>query len=353
VAVLAGVAAVSALSGATGALVATRDQSPAPGVVTGSPKTVSTGTAPTEQLAKVAAAVQPSVVSINVTTQGGGDEGSGVIVRSDGMVLTNNHVVEAAADGAGAITVKLSDGRTASATIVGRDPSVDLAVIKMSGVSGLSVATLGSSADLHVGDTVLAIGSPLGLDGSVSAGIVSALHRTVTLRDSQSSPFGQPTQTASLGDAIQTDAAINPGNSGGALVDTSGRIVGINSAIATTGSNGSIGVGFAIPIDEAKSVMDQLIKGQTPAHAVLGVNVSDAQAGDGALIQAVVAGSAAANAGLRAGDVVTRIGDTTIDSSAALAAAVRAHQPGDKVEIRFLRAGKAETVTVTLASATS
>jgi putative serine protease PepD len=341
-----GIAAISALSGAAGALVATRDdttpRTSSTGVVTGSPQTVSGGTSPTEQLAKVAAAVQPSVVSILVTGNGGSDEGSGVIVRSDGTVLTNNHVVEAAAAG-GTITVKRSDGSTASATIVGRDPSADLAVIKMNGVSGLPVATLGSSADLHVGDTVLAIGSPLGLEGSVSAGIVSALHRTVTLRDSGSS---------SLGDAVQTDAAINPGNSGGPLVDASGRIVGINTAIATAGTSGSIGVGFAIPIDEAKRVMDDLIAGKTPTHAVLGVNVSDTPTGAGALIQAVVAGSAAERAGLQAGDVVTRIGDTRIDSSSALAAAVRAHRPGDKVEITFSRGGASQTVTTTLASAT-
>ncbi|MDX6274291.1 MAG: putative serine protease PepD [Frankiales bacterium] len=353
-----GVALVAAISGATGALVATRGDTPSTtnNVITGAATSVSGGTSPTEQLARVAAAVQPSVVSITVTTQGGGDEGSGVIVRSDGMVLTNNHVVEAAADGGGTISVKLSNGSTAAATIVGRDPSVDLAVIKMTGVSGLTVATLGSSAGLHVGDTVLAIGSPLGLDGSVSAGIVSALHRTVSLRDSQNTnPFGQQqsTQTASLGDAIQTDAAINPGNSGGALVDSTGHIVGINSAIATAGTNGNIGVGFAIPIDEAKSVMGQLINGQTPTHAVLGVNVTDAQTGDGALIQAVVAGSAAAKAGLQAGDVVTKIGDTAIDSSSALAAAVRAHQPGDKVLVHFLRGGTDRTLTITLASATS
>jgi putative serine protease PepD len=349
---LAAVAAVSAAAGATGAVVATRGDGTTgtTGVVTGSPQTVSGGSSPTEQLAKVAAAVQPSVVSILVTGQSGSDEGSGVIVRSDGTVLTNNHVVEAAAAG-GTITVKRSDGSTASATIVGRDPSADLAVIKMSGVSGLPVATLGSSSDLHVGDTVLAIGSPLGLEGSVSSGIVSALHRTVSLND-QSNPFAQ-TQSSSLGDAIQTDAAINPGNSGGALVDASGRIVGINTAIATAGTNGSIGVGFAIPIDEAKRVMDDLIAGKTPTHAVLGVNVSDAQTGNGALIQAVVAGSAAAKAGLQAGDIVTRIGDTAIGSSSALAAAVRSHQPGDKVEVRYLRAGKAGSVTVTLASATS
>lgn len=342
-------AAVSATSAAGGAWVATRaDQPVASSVVTDAGRVVAGGTSPTEQLAKVAAAVQPTVVSILVSGQGGSGEGSGVIVRSDGVVLTNNHVVESAADG-GSITVKRSDGSTARATILGRDPSADLAVIKMVDVSGLPVATLGSSAGLHVGDTVLAIGSPLGLDGSVSAGIVSALHRTVTLRGSN--PFGQ-SGGPSLGDAIQTDAAINPGNSGGALVDSSGRIVGINTAIATAGTNGSIGVGFAIPIDEAKRVMDALLKGQTPTHAVLGVNVSDTQTGDGALIQNVVAGGAAAVAGLQAGDVVTRIGETSIDSAAALAAAVRSHQPGDKVAVHYLRGGKAAVLTVTLASAT-
>lgn len=217
-----------------------------------------------DTLATVAAAVQPSVVSVIVQGDSGTDEGSGVIVRSDGMILTNNHVVAAAAFD-GTITVKLADDRSVPASIVGRDPTTDLAVIKAAGVSGLTVATLGSSANLAVGDTVLAIGSPLGLDGTVTAGIVSALHRSVSLGDSQQGMdqrFNQ-TSSSSLSDAIQTDAAINPGNSGGPLVNAAGQVVGINTAIASLGSSssesGSIGVGFAIPIDQAKTVAAQLI----------------------------------------------------------------------------------------------
>jgi len=321
-----------------------------------------TGAGPTEALAKVAAAVQPSVVSITVTASGQSDEGSGILLRSNGTILTNNHVVAAAANGAGSIAVKLADGRTAAATIVGRDPSTDLAVIAAKGLSGLTPATLGSSSSVHVGDTVLAIGSPLGLEGSVTAGIVSALHRTVDLSsDQQQDPgnlLGQNNSpsAASVSDAIQTDAAINPGNSGGPLVDDSGRVIGINTAIASLGSglsgqSGSIGVGFAIPVEEAKSVADALIAGQTPRHAVLGVSISDAPSG-GALIDSVQASSGAAAAGLRAGDVVTGIDGTTVTSGNGLAAAVRAHRPGDTVTVHFTRGGAPRTATVTLGTAT-
>ncbi len=203
----------------------------------------STSTSPSGSLASTAATVKPSVVSITVRTASGEEEGSGVILRADGVILTNNHVV-ADASGSDSITVKLSDGRTATASVVGTDPTTDLAVIKANGVSGLKAATLGDSDSLQVGDTVLAVGSPLGLDGSVTSGIVSALHRNVT---------------ATITDAVQTDAAINPGNSGGPLVNSSGRVVGIDTAIASLGGSGSIGVGFAIPINKAVQVATQLI----------------------------------------------------------------------------------------------
>jgi putative serine protease PepD len=294
----------------------------------------------------VAAAVQPSVVSVTVSGASGSAEGSGVILRSDGTILTNNHVVEGAGDG-GSLRVRFADGRTAAARLVGRDPSTDLAVIRAQGVSGLKPATLGSSAGLHVGDTVLALGSPLGLDGSVTAGIVSALHRTVDLGGD-----GRPGPSASLSDAIQTDAAINPGNSGGPLVDANGAVVGINTAIASLGGGGSgnIGVGFAIPVDEARSVAEQLIAGRTPRHALLGVEVSDDPSG-GALIGQVTPGSGADRAGLRTGDVVTRVDATPIADGSALAAAIRSRQPGDKVVLTYRRDGQERTATVTLGSA--
>jgi putative serine protease PepD len=345
--------AVAIGGGVTGALVVD-DNSGKPTVVTSAaPVDIKGQAAPAETLAKVAAAVQPSVVSITVQAGSGGDTGSGVILRSDGTIVTNNHVVEAAADGAGSISVKFSDGSTADATILGRDPATDLAVIKARNVSGQKPATLGSTSGLHVGDTVLALGSPLGLDGSVSSGIVSALHRTVALGSSSSSA-----STASVGDAIQTDAAINPGNSGGPLVDVHGRVVGINSAIASLGSSaggqsGSIGVGFAIPVEEVRSVSDQLIKGQTPKHALLGVNISDSPNGNpGAVITAVMSGGAAAQAGLRAGDIITKVDATTIDDSESLSAVIRAQQPDEKVTVQFTRQGVTRTVPVTLGSAT-
>ncbi len=314
--------------------------------------------APTQPLAQVAAAVQPSVVSIRVTGSGQSDEGSGFILRSDGTVLTNNHVVAAAANG-GTISVRFSDGKTAPARILGRDPSTDLAVIRAENVSGVRPATLGSSKDLHVGDTVLALGSPLGLEGSVSSGIVSALHRTVSLGGSeQSGPFGGGTGSPSavVPDAIQTDAAINPGNSGGPLVDGSGRVVGINTAIASLGGgsgtgsqSGNIGVGFAIPIDQASSVADQLSNGQTPSHAQLGVSVADSTNG-GAVVGEVSANGAAQKAGLQTGDVIVQTGDTPIPDADALVAAVRSHKPGDTITVTYTRNGERRTADVTLGS---
>jgi putative serine protease PepD len=326
------------------------------------------GTSPTETLAKVAAAVQPSVVSIKVAVSGGTDEGSGVIMTSDGSILTNNHVISAAASGGGTITVTFSDGKTAKANIVGRDTSTDLAVIKASGVSGLKPATFGNSDSVHVGDTVLAIGSPLGLEGSVSAGIISALHRPVDVgsdQQQQQNPFGDPfgdqqqqsqgsgTSTV-LNDAIQTDAPINPGNSGGPLVDAQGRVIGINSAIASlssggTGQSGNIGVGFAIPVDEAQRVAKQLLTGKTVTHAVLGVSASDVSGG--ARVEGVTAGSGAAKAGLRTGDVITKVDDATISDATELTAAIRSHEAGDSIRLTYTRNGSSHDATATLGSA--
>jgi len=203
-------------------------------------------------LASVVAVVTPTVVSITVQTAGGQVEGSGVILTSDGLIVTNNHVVEDAAGG-GRITVQLSDGRTVAANVVGTDPATDLAAVKAQGVSGLKAATLGDSDALEVGDTVLAVGNSLGLEGSVTAGIVSALHRGVDTAGSG----------GALSDAIQTDASINPGNSGGPLVNAAGQVVGITTANATVSqqSSGSIGVGFAIPSNRVKQVVNQLTGG--------------------------------------------------------------------------------------------
>jgi len=337
----AAIVALSLGSGAAGAgIVLAGDDEALPGTPVSS--VVDAGTKPAEQLAQVAAAVQPSVVSIAIRSAAGSGSGSGVVLSSDGTIVTNNHVVESAAQG-GDITVKFSDGRTARATIVGRDPQTDLAVIKATGVTDAKPVTLGSSKDVSVGDAVLAIGSPLGLEGSVSAGIVSALQRPVRAGN------------GTIADAIQTDAAINPGNSGGALVDGRGRLIGINTAIATLGSNGgqsgNIGLGFAIPVDEAKRVADALIAGKTVEHAVLGVQVGDAPEG-GAVIGSVSPGSGAADAGIREGDVVTKVGDRPIEDGTDLTAAIRAQRPGDEVTLTVKRGDETLTVKAKLGSAT-
>jgi putative serine protease PepD len=224
--------------------------------------------APAESLAKAAATAAPSVVLITVATSTSAGEGSGVVIESNGTILTNNHVIAAAAGGAAVIKVTFASGQSAYADIVGQDPAADIAVIRAQHVSGLRPATLGSAANLHVGDTVLAIGSPLGLSGTVTSGIVSSLHRTLTAGSNRDPLLGtQDTETV-IRNVIQTDTAINPGNSGGALVDDTGRVVGITTAIATVGGSylgqqsGSIGLGFAIPIETAFSVASQLLQGQ-------------------------------------------------------------------------------------------
>jgi putative serine protease PepD len=308
-------------------------------------------------IAAIAKALEPSVVSITVTTPIGQESGSGVVLRSDGTILTNNHVVSGAAQG-GQIEVKFSDGKKMAATVTGTDPATDLAVIKASGVSDAKPATLGSSDRLRVGDPVVAIGSPLGLEGSVTSGIVSALHRTLTEGggDQQQLPQfpgrGQAQGGTAIGDAIQTDAAINPGNSGGPLVNGTGQVVGVNTAIATSGGgNGNIGVGFAIPVDTAKQVADQLIKSGKATHAFLGVTLSDAS-GDqqGALIATVQRGTPAGSAHLQEGDIVTAIDGKTVDGADSLSAAIRGHQPGDRIALTYVRGGQKHTVTVSLAS---
>jgi putative serine protease PepD len=238
-------------SGVAGGYVATGlEDQPAATVATTPVTTGTTGTATGGSLAAVAAAVAPSVVSITARSAGQQVEGSGVVLSSDGVIVTNAHVVSDAAQG-GRITVDLSDGRTVAATVVGTDQATDLAVLQAQGVSGLKAATFSDSDTLEVGDTVLAVGNSLGLEGSVTAGIVSALHRSLT------------TDGGSLGDAIQTDASINPGNSGGPLVNAAGKVVGITTANASVDgqSSGSIGVGFAIPSNRVEQVVNQLTGG--------------------------------------------------------------------------------------------
>ncbi|WP_436757552.1 S1C family serine protease [Streptosporangium sp. V21-05] len=357
-------AAMAVGGGVAGAFVATSLNSGAAAQVSSSSPVVrSVGNATT--VADIAQAVQPSVVSIEIRTAAGGGEGSGVVLSADGLILTNNHVVEAGGQGGpgSQVTVKFSDGKSATAKIIGTDPATDLAVIKAEGVSGLTKATIGDSDRLKVGDSVLAIGSPLGLSGSVTAGIVSALNRTLTVggdQGQQQLPPGWGRQqpqggsgSTTIGGAIQTDAAINPGNSGGALVNAAGEVVGINTAIATNGGEGSIGVGFAIPITTANQVAQQLIESGKVSHAFLGVSVTDAT-GDagGALVGQVTEGSPAAKAGIRQGDLITKIDNTAVDEAATVVGAVRGFKPGQQVTIAYVRDGRPGTVTVTLAEKT-
>lgn len=311
---------------------------------------------------QVAAKVVPSVVMLETDLGRQSEEGSGIILSSDGLILTNNHVVAAAAkagrDNPGAppdagpkTTVTFSDGRTATFSVVGADPTTDIAVVKVQGVSGLAPISLGTSANLVVGQPVIAVGSPLGLEGTVTTGIVSALNRPV-------STTGDTGNQNTVLDAIQTDAAINPGNSGGALVNMNGDLIGVNSAIATLGGDstdsqsGSIGLGFAIPIDQAKRIADELISSGTASHASLGVQVTSDKSAHGAKVVQVVPGGAAAAAGLPSGVVVTKVNDRTINSADGLVAAVRSRAPGDKITLTYLDpSGDTRTVDVTLGKA--
>jgi len=313
--------------------------------------------APAGSVQEVAAKVLPSVVSVLASSGQSAGEGSGVILTDDGLILTNNHVV----DGATSLEVRFNDGTTATAKVVGKTATDDLAVIKADGVSGLTAAGLGSSADLQVGQQVVAIGSPLGLSATVTSGIVSALNRPVRTSSEDQSSRTQSQDTVI--NAVQTDAAINPGNSGGALVDMNGNVIGINSAIASlsdssSGQSGSIGVGFAIPIDQAKRIAQEIIDNGQATHAVLGAAVGDATDGNsqiptGAKIDSVTPGSGAEAAGLEKGDVVTAIGDVKVESADALIAAVRAQTPNGTTTITFNRNGTSQTVNVTLGSATA
>jgi len=321
---------------------------------------------------RVAAKVLPSVVKINVTGQSESGSGSGIILNEAGDILTNNHVA-AVAGKSGTITVNFNNGNTARATIVGTDPVTDLAVVKVSGVSGLTPATFGKSSELKVGQTVVAVGSPYGLNSTVTSGIVSALNRPVSVQESSSQqdqsnpfdPFGGQSQQQQQGSsqatsttypAIQTDAAINPGNSGGALVDLAGQVVGINSSIYSTTSGseaGSIGLGFAIPIDEAMPIVKQILAGESPTHARLGVTVGDLS-GDslqqGAKIHSVESGGVASKAGLKPGDVITKVDNQVVDGADSLVATVRGQRPGQKVNITYVRGSQTKTVEVALGS---
>lgn len=317
-------------------------------------KTASTADAPSDpsldgSVEAVADKVLPSVVQINVSGPQGSGSGSGIILTEDGQILTNNHVVEVAAAG-GTLTVSFNDGTTAEATVLGTDALTDTAVIQAQDVSGLTPATIGSSDELRIGQAVVAIGSPFGLESTVTSGIVSALNRPVNVgNDGQGNATTYP--------AIQTDAAINPGNSGGPLVDLDGNVVGINSSIrtASTGSDGSIGLGFSIPIDSVLPIVEQMAAGDEPTHARIGVSVGaegepGSESTQGAVIREVTADSAAAEAGLEPGDVVTQVDDTRVTGADSLIATIRSYRPGDKVTLTWTRDGEEQSAEVVLDS---
>ncbi|TAJ49829.1 MAG: PDZ domain-containing protein [Herbiconiux sp.] len=347
----------------------------------------------------VAAKASPSVVTISVSSDQAAGTGSGVILSSDGYVVTNTHVVTL--DGATAspsITVQSNDGKIYQATVVGTDPVADLAVIKLTDASGLTPIEFGDSSNLNVGDVAIAIGAPLGLSGTVTNGIVSALNRSITVASSAAPDDTETNPTPDNGDGnggnqgpydfwnfdipgqggesqtqtpttqqssislsvIQTDAAINPGNSGGALLDNEGKLIGINVAIASAGSSsssssqsGNIGVGFSIPANLVKRVTDEIIATGTATHGLLGATVGDAasQTGSttaGALIQEVTSGGAAEKAGLQAGDVVTEFNGLPVTDSIDLTALVRTQPAGGEAKLTYTRGGSSKTVDVTL-----
>jgi putative serine protease PepD len=313
------------------------------------PETATTATA-------AAAKAAPSVVTIYVSSGSNSGSGSGVVLTDDGYVLTNNHVVTLEGAGTGTVQVRTADGTLYDASVVGTDPSSDLAVVKLKDASGLKPASFADSDKVQVGDIAVAIGAPLGLSNTVTDGIVSATGRAVETGSSQ--------DDATVLDAIQTDAAINPGNSGGALVNGAGEVIGINSAIATVASqapgsqsqSGNIGVGFAIPSNTAQRIAKELIANGKATRSFLGVSsrtAADDQnsgVGDGAEIVSVQPGTAAADAGIRPGDVVTAVGDRPVTTSTELTAAVRGKAPGDKVTLTIRRGNDTKTVEVTLGS---
>jgi putative serine protease PepD len=348
----------------------------------------------------VAVNASPSVVTINVTGTDAAGTGSGIILSSDGYVLTNTHVVTLDGEtGSAKIKVETNDGRLLDAKLVGTDPIDDLAVIKLQDVTGLKPAQFADSSKLNVGDTAIAIGAPLGLAGTVTNGIVSALNRSITVASAaaptttdgssgssggssgsggdSSGPFDfwnfpdqgggsstqtTPTSTIALS-VIQTDAAINPGNSGGALLDSDGKVIGVNCAIASAsdtstsgGQSGSIGVGFAIPSNVAKRIADDIIKNGSATHGLLGASIEDVTDDKtqtnaktvGASIAAVVSGGAAANAGLKVGDIITNFNGVPITGQTDLLAQVRSMEAGSKVTVGYVRGGRSLKATVTL-----
>ena len=346
--------ALAAISAAVGAAVALVALPPDIGRQLAVPRYEETQSTVNPSVERIATMVLPSVVTLT-TELGDGElhEGSGIILTPDGLIMTNDHVVAAAGDASQepvSSLVTFNDGHTAPYSVVATDTKSDIAVVRAEGISGLTPISFGSSADLRVGQPVAAVGSPLGLTGTVTVGIVSALNRPV---------FGAAdgdTQVAAF-DAIQTDAALNPGDSGGALVDMNGKLIGMNSAMASLGSvgdaaysqSGSIGIGFAIPVDHAARIASELIATGRASHAWLGAQIGTEMDSEGARIVGVTRGSPAAVAGLPSGALVTKVDDQVIQNGGALSAAVQSQAPGARVTVGFIDPlGDPRTVLVTL-----
>ncbi|AGS71652.1 PDZ domain-containing protein [Streptomyces collinus] len=320
---------------------------------------VPAGRAP-DSVAGIAARALPSVVTLHVSGADEAGTGTGFVLDARGHILTNNHVVQPASSG-GEISVTFSGGDTAKARIVGRDSGYDLAVVQVSGVRGLTPLPLGDSDGVRVGDPVVAIGAPFDLANTVTSGIISATERPITAGGEKSDG-----SDVSYVDALQTDAPINPGNSGGPLLDSRARVIGINSAIrsAGTGSDsgsgqaGSIGLGFAIPVNQARRVAEELINKGHATHPVIGVTLDMGWTGDGARVDsrardggpAVAAGGPAARAGLKAGDVITEVDGERVHSGEELIVRIRAHEPGDRLRLTVERGGEREVSLVLGAS---
>jgi putative serine protease PepD len=291
-------------------------------------------------IAEIAADTLPAVVSLVVDGSSGSGSGSGFVIRSDGYILTNNHVVSVASDGS--VEVVFADGERRPGRVIGTSPSYDLAVVKVDR-SDLPTLALGNSDEVRVGDIVVAIGAPLGLDGTVTSGIVSALDRPVMA--------GESASDVSYINAVQTDAAINPGNSGGPLLDRSGNVIGVNSAIATLaigGEAGSIGLGFAIPSNSASRVAEEIIATGSSRTPLMGVQLDPAYTDGGARVSEITPGSGAEAAGLRTGDIVREIDSRPIEDSTELVVAIRSYAPGDTISVTFERGGRTQQADLVL-----
>ncbi|MFC9291887.1 S1C family serine protease, partial [Streptomyces sp. NPDC057052] len=324
---------------------------------------VEAGDRDADGVAGIAARALPGVVTLHVSGSGAGGTGTGFVLDTRGHILTNSHVVEPAGSGGG-ISVVFNGGRTAEAEVVGRDSGYDLAVVKVTGVRGLKPLPLGNSDNVRVGDPVVAIGAPFDLEGTVTSGIISAKERPITAGGESGDA-----SDVSYVDALQTDAPINPGNSGGPLLDARGRVVGINSAIRSAadgtgpdgGQAGSIGLGFAIPVNQGKRVAEELINTGRATHPVIGVTLDMDYSGDGARVgtedgggsDPVTAGGPGDRAGIRPGDVITAVDGRRVHSGEELIVKTRAHRPGDRLELTVERGGEERTLSLVLGSSDS